>query len=140
MSKQSTGAILAVLRQNKGMSREDVAKILGVESEIVCSWERGGCVPDAEALSRLSILFGVTEDALLGDPYEQEKTFTDQGEVKKIQKRQDLVKLICRSVALAMGMAVLVLSILERIEPQNAIPMLAIGMTCLGISSFVGKK
>ena len=43
-------------------------------------------------------------------------------------------------VALAMGIAVVVLSIMKQIEMDSAITMLGIGLTSLAISSFPKKE
>ena len=46
------------------------------------------------------------------------------------------IQLVLKGVALAMGIAVIVLSSLNKIEPHSAISMLGIGLTCLAITQF----
>ena len=45
-----------------------------------------------------------------------------------------------RAFALAMGIAVTVLFVMNRMDSQGAITMLGIGMTCIGIASLSGGK
>lgn len=46
----------------------------------------------------------------------------------------EMVNLICRAVALAMGVAVVTLSCLSRLELRSAVTMLGIGLSCAGIA------
>lgn len=43
-----------------------------------------------------------------------------------------LISTVFKAVALAMGAAVTVLSCLESLEPQTAVPLLGIGLACAG--------
>ncbi len=135
--EESIGKKIAAQREVAGMSVEELAQTLELEVGEVLAWERGEAKPSSDNLLQVAIALNVTQDELLGEPY------TDDGEIfspKRIEKDQDLFKLICRTMALAMGVAVTVLSVLEQIAPDAAIAMLGIGMTCLGISSFTRKK
>ena len=46
----------------------------------------------------------------------------------------EMVSLICRAVALAMGVAVVVLSCLSSLEVKSAVTMLGIGLSCAGVA------
>ena len=48
-------------------------------------------------------------------------------------KMKDLINLIFKAVALAMGIAVVVLNILNQIDIKSSIIMLGIGITCIAI-------
>lgn len=48
-----------------------------------------------------------------------------------------LIKLICNSVGLAMGVAVIVLSILKKIDNQDGLYMLGIGIICIFVSTLI---
>lgn len=54
-----------------------------------------------------------------------------------MQKIKKLIKLICNSVGLAMGVAVIVLSILKEIDNQDGLYMLGIGLICIFISTLI---
>ena len=51
-------------------------------------------------------------------------------------KIKALINLIFKAVGLAMGVAVTVMSIINKVEPSSSFIMLGIGLTCLGISQF----
>ena len=55
---------------------------------------------------------------------------------KDKQNPKELINLIFKTVALAMGIAVVVLSIMESIELNSAVLMLGIGLACMGVSQF----
>jgi len=51
-----------------------------------------------------------------------------------------MVNLVLRAVGMAMGIAVVVLSIINKAPTNEAIMMLAIGVSCLGIASLSKEK
>lgn len=57
-----------------------------------------------------------------------------------MQKVKKLIKLICNSVGLAMGVAVIVLSILKEIKSQDGLYMLGIGLICIFISTLIKEE
>jgi len=60
------GDTLKQLRQKMGLRQDDVARIVGVERSTVANWERGAKQPSLETLVKLSQLFGVSLDELVG--------------------------------------------------------------------------
>ena len=63
-----TKEILLKLRTEKGWSQEDLAEKLYVTRQAVSRWETGETVPNTETLKRLSALFDVSINTLLGSP------------------------------------------------------------------------
>lgn len=57
---------LETLRARDGVSREYVARKIGVSHMTVFNWERGETEPNASQIRALADLFGVTTDYLLG--------------------------------------------------------------------------
>lgn len=47
---------------------------------------------------------------------------------------REIISVIFNAVTLAMGVAVVVLSCLDCLEPQTAVTLLGIGLACAGIS------
>lgn len=139
MEAKKIGAAIAKLREKKHMTESELAEHLRVSVERVRAWESGETKPSRKELGVMAGLFGVTvEELSVG--LVSAHACEDGEEVKQIERDQDLFKLICRTIALAMGIAVTVLSILDRMDPKNAVAMLGIGLTCLGISSFHRKR
>ncbi len=56
------------LRQEKGLSQEAVAERVFVTRQAVSRWENGETLPSVETLRRLSALFDVSINTLLGAP------------------------------------------------------------------------
>lgn len=57
---------LAALRQRAGLSQGEVAERLNVSRQAVSRWETGLTIPSIDNLARLSKLYGITLDELLG--------------------------------------------------------------------------
>ena len=131
MVDQSFGKTIATLRKEKNMTQAELAARMGVTDKAVSKWERDLSYPDEASLPRLAEILDVTIDELM----------LANGEAAKPEKSElrDVVLLVCKSVALAMGIAVTVLSALGRLEWISAITMLGIGLTALAMTSFVGK-
>ncbi len=51
-----------------------------------------------------------------------------------MKNKNQLIKTILKAVGLAMGIAVLVLNILNKISSKDSLIMLGLGLTCAGIS------
>ena len=54
-------------------------------------------------------------------------------------KISELITLVLKGVALAMGVAVVVLSFLNEIDTTSAIGMLGLGLACLAVTQFSHK-
>ena len=60
------GSRIHKLRKKSGLTQQQVANRLNVVRTSISNWESGTRTPDAESLSQLADLFGVTTDYLLG--------------------------------------------------------------------------
>lgn len=63
-----TKDILLQLRTQKGLSQDELAEKLFVTRQAVSRWETGETTPNTETLKRLSALFDVSINTLLGAP------------------------------------------------------------------------
>ncbi|MDD3206413.1 MAG: helix-turn-helix transcriptional regulator [Lachnospiraceae bacterium] len=68
---------LYILRKQKGMSQETLAQQLNVVRQTISKWEKGLSVPDAEMLTRISDLFEVPVNELLGTKLEADKDINE---------------------------------------------------------------
>ena len=133
MKKDTFGNMVAALRKEKGMTQLELAEEMGVTDKAVSKWERDLSFPDVSSIPKLAEILGVTVDELM-----QVKAESKEEPLKK--KIDEIVDVAFKGVALAMGIAVVVLSIMKQIEMESAITMLGIGLTSLAITSFPKKE
>ena len=133
MKKQTFGNIIVSLRKEKGMTQLELAEKMGVTDKAVSKWERDLSFPDVSSIPKLAEIFEVTVDDLM-----QVKTKTKETPPDK--KINEIIQLALNGVALAMGIAVVVLLFLNEIEINLAIRMLAIGLVCLAIMQLIKKE
>ena len=127
MKQQTFGATVAALRKERGMTQLELAERMGVTDKAVSKWERDLSLPDTASLPKLAETLGVTVDELmLGKPA---GPAADASPAPSEAAR--LVPLILQGVALAMGVAVTVLSALHQLDAEAALPMLGLGLVCL---------
>lgn len=69
---------LQTLRKKAGFSQEKLAEACGVSRQAVSKWEAGQSQPDMDKLVRLSKLFGVSLDELIGGEKETVRGVSDQ--------------------------------------------------------------
>ncbi len=62
---------LTQLRNEKGVTQDEVATALGISNKTVSKWENGTSSPDLAMLVALSEYYGVSTDALLGLSHEE---------------------------------------------------------------------
>lgn len=57
---------ISQIRKHNKISQKEFGAMIGVAQNTVCNWEKGNREPDNESLKRMSEIFGVTVDYLLG--------------------------------------------------------------------------
>ena len=67
------GENIIFLRKRNGMTQEALSERINLSRQTVAKWERGESEPDCSSLMRLSTLFNVTIDALVGNVDEDQK-------------------------------------------------------------------
>ncbi len=126
MTKQTFGAAISALRKEKGMTQLELARQMGVTDKAVSKWERDLSFPDVASLPKLAETLGTSVDELL----EVKTTAQDKPAPSKVPA---LVELVLKAVALAMGVGVTALTIMDEVEPRNALGLLGIGVACLAL-------
>lgn len=116
----SIGSLISSRRKEKNMTQNDLALKLNVTDKAVSKWERDICFPDVALLPEIAEILDLNlEDLILG----RKKTSSN------------LFDLVLTAVSFAMGTAVFILSVLERLGFSNdsvqSIDLL--GMCGLGI-------
>ena len=122
MSNKSIGEMISSLRKEKGMTQNDLAEKMNVTDKAVSKWERNLSCPDINSIPKLAEILGTSVEDLLN------------AQVKKqVNKIDDIVNISLIGVGLAMGICIIVTSILNQMDTNNAVIMLGIGMSCLAI-------
>ena len=74
------GKFIAKLRQEKGLTQEDLAEELEISNRSVSKWERGICLPDAHNMTKLCKLFNVNYNELLSGTKLNKTTYEKRAE------------------------------------------------------------
>ena len=129
--KKTLGTMIAELRKQHGMTQLELAEKMGVTDKAVSKWERDLSCPDINSLPKLAELLGVSVEELMQVKKEAEAPASKVTEIMEIAPK---------AVAMAMGVAVTVLTILDTLDVKSAVLMLGIGLACVGISLMSDKK
>ena len=120
--EKSLGKVIAELRKENNMTQMDLAERMCVTDKAVSKWERDISCPDIKTINKLAEIFNVDINILLNT-----KVNT------KSIKTHSIINQILSSVAVAMGVACIVLLLINKVDIKDAILMLAIGLTSIGI-------
>ena len=131
MTNKSMGDIICALRKEKGMTQKDLADMLNITDKAVSKWERNIAFPDTATIPKIAEIFGVSVEELMnaksipgnrrkGAPY--------------------LLNIILKAVPTAMGIAVVVSSLLGKLDVKSGFTMLGIGLACVGIYQLKTKE
>lgn len=127
---KSIGETIASLRKQKGMTQNELAEKMNVTDKAVSKWERDLSCPDINTISKLADILDVSVEELLKAKKKEDSN----------TKMKDLINLIFKAIALAMGIAVVVLNILNQIDIKSSIIMLEIGIVCIAIYLLDNKE
>lgn len=130
MTNKSMGDIICTLRKEKGMTQKDLADMLNVTDKAVSKWERNIAFPDTATIPKIAEIFGVSVEELMN--------------AKSIPENRRkgapyLFNIILKAVPTAMGVAVVVSSLLGKLDVKSGFTMLGIGLVCIGIYQLRSK-
>ena len=129
--KKTLGTMIAELRKQHGMTQLELAEKMGVTDKAVSKWERDLSCPDINSVPTLAEVLGVSVEELM--------------QVKKeaaapAAKVAEIMEIAPKALAMAMGVAVTVLTVLNALDVKSGMIMLGIGLACVGISLMNEKK
>lgn len=128
MTEKSLGKIIAELRKENNMTQMDLAEKMCVTDKAVSKWERDISCPDIKTIAKLAEIFNADIHTLLN---------TKTGINKP--KNEMIINQVLSAVAAAMGIASIVLIILNKADMKNIVLMLAIGLAAAGIYMIKNK-
>lgn len=124
--------MISSLRKAKGMTQLELAEKMGVTDKAVSKWERDLSYPDINTIPKLADLFDTSVDELM-----QGQTVMKEN---KKNRKSDIVDAVLRGLGVAMGIVVVVLSALGKLDTKAALTMLGLGLASLSISSLKDKN
>ncbi len=125
MEQQTMGEMIADLRRARGMTQAALAQQMHVTDKAVSKWERNLSCPDVKTIPQLAQILGVSVEELM--------TASAPAEQPENARRQGRLDLILGAVPLAMGVAVTVLALLGEAQPGELMPLVGIGLSCVGL-------
>ena len=129
--KKTLGTMIAERRKQHGMTQLELAEKMGVTDKAVSKWERDLSCPDISSIPNLAEILGVSVEELM-----QVKKEADA----PAGKAAEIMEVAPKAVAMAMGIAVTVLAMLDELPVNSGMVMLGIGLACVGISLMNNKK
>lgn len=124
MAYKSMGEIISTLRREKGMTQKDIADKLGITDKAVSKWERDIAFPDTATIPKLAEILEINVEELM-----QAKAVPINGH----KGAGYLLNIILKAVPIAMGVAVLITSLLGELDIKSGFTMLGIGLAYVGI-------
>ncbi len=124
MANKSMGEVISTLRKEKGMTQKELADMPNITDKAVSKWERDIACPDTMTIPKLAEILGISVEELMNA-----KSVPTTGH----KGAGYLLSIILKAVPLAMGVAVVVTSLLGELDMQSGFVMLGIGLVCVGI-------
>ena len=124
MANKSMGEIISTLRREKGMTQKELADMLNITDKAVSKWERDIACPDTMTIPKLAEILGVSVEELMN---------AKSAPITGHKGAGFLINIILKAVPLAMGVAVIVTSLLGKLDIKSGFTMLGVGLACIGV-------
>ena len=131
MANKSMGEIVSTLRREKGMTQKALADMLNITDKAVSKWERDIACPDTQTIPKLAEILGISVEELMNA-----KSVPVAGR----KGTAYLIDIILKAVPVAMGVAVVVTSLLGELDIKSGFTMLGLGLACVGIYQLKCKE
>ena len=130
-SGKTMGMLIASLRKAQGMTQAELAERMQVTDKAVSKWERDLSCPDIQSLPKLAEVLQVSAEELLQG--EVLSAAAAGKSVSWLEKINSIVDLVLKAIVVAMGVALIVCSILKTLEPASGFQLTGLGLACAGI-------
>ena len=124
MANKSMGEIISTLRREKGMTQKELADLLNITDKAVSKWERDIACPDTMTIPKLAEILGVSVEELIN---------AKSAPITGHKGAGFFINIILKAVPLAMGVAVIVTSLLGELDIKSGFTMLGVGLACIGV-------
>ena len=119
MEKKTMGQTISTLRKEKGMTQKELADRLGVTDKAVSKRERDVAFPDTATIPKLAEILGASVEELIN---------AKAAPVSGRRKSGSILDLILKAIPVAMGVAVVVTSLLDGLDTKSGFIMLGAGL------------
>jgi transcriptional regulator with XRE-family HTH domain len=102
---KSMGEFIAERRKEKGLTQRELAQMLNITDKAVSKWERNLACPDINTIPKLAEILSVSVEELLN---------ANPAEKPKNQEVEKVIDTVLKAVPLAMGVALITVSILKK--------------------------
>ena len=116
-SGKTMGMLIASLRKAQGMTQAELAERMQVTDKAVSKWERDLSCPDIQSLPKLAEVLQVSAEELLQG--EVLSAAAAGKSVSWLEKINSIVDVVLKAIVVAMGIALIVCSILKTLEPAS---------------------
>ena len=124
MTNKSIGAVINTLRKEKGMTQKELADKLNITDKAVSKWERDIAFPDTATIPKLAEILEVSLQELMN---------AKAIPASRHKGASQIINIILKAVPIAMGVAVIVTSLLGELDMRAGFTMLGIGLACIGV-------
>ena len=131
MASKSMGEIISTLRREKGMTQKELADMLNITDKAVSKWERDISCPDTQTIPKLAEILGVSVEEMMN---------VKSTPVTGHKGSGYLINIILKAIPVAMGVAVVVSSLLGELDVKHGAAMLGAGLACVGIYLLKNKE
>lgn len=137
MPSKDIGQEIARLRKEKNMTQLQLADLMNVTDKAVSKWERGLSYPSFKTIQKLAEVLEVPLEDFIDIESEDNMKKEDLAVNENLKQ---VTKVIFKAISLAMGIAVVVLSILKELDISSGFIMLGIGLFSLALDSLRNNK
>lgn len=137
MPSKDIGQEIARLRKEKNMTQLQLADLMNVTDKAVSKWERGLSYPSFKTIQKLAEVLEVPLEDFIDIESEDNMKKEDLAINENLKQ---VTKVIFKAISLAMGIAVVVLSILKELDISSGFIMLGIGLFSLALDSLRNNK
>ena len=100
MDNKKIGKLIAKLRNEQGLTQQELGDKIGVGFRAVSKWERGLTLPDISNINELSKILGISSDELLSGELKAKEEQTEENSSKNKKKISRKTKIIISVITL----------------------------------------
>lgn len=130
---RNMGDLITERRKELGLTQKELADKLNITDKAVSKWERNLACPDISTVPKLAEILGVSVEELLNATGKPAQGAADGG-------AEQIVDLVLKAVPLAMGIALIVTSVLKKdLDVYTMAGFAGIGLFAISLNQIRSK-